>query len=96
MPSSDAGTEDRTIRYQCLDGNLQSEVWDPKHRYPGKKSHDRVHERLLLDASRFESLLNRGGDLFVLRSIKDWLVNHIETEDKVLGEFLNKHVRRPD
>ena len=67
-----------------------------RYRYPGKKSHDRVHERLLLDASHFESLLNRGGDLFVLRSIKDWLVNHIETEDKVLGEFLNKHVRRPD
>ena len=67
-----------------------------RYRYPGKKSHDRAHEGLLLDASHFESLLNRGGDLFVLRSIKDWLVNHIQTEDKVLGEFLNAHERCQD
>jgi hemerythrin-like metal-binding protein len=57
-------------------------------RYPGKKAHDQAHARLLMDASHFETLLHRGGDLFVLRSVKDWLIQHIETEDRALGEFL--------
>lgn len=58
-------------------------------RYPGKIAHDWAHARLLADAVHFETLLHRGGDVFVLRSIKEWLLKHIETEDKALGEYLS-------
>jgi diguanylate cyclase (GGDEF)-like protein/PAS domain S-box-containing protein/hemerythrin-like metal-binding protein len=75
------------IEYVKLHFLTESRLME-RYRYPGRKSHDRAHARLLVDASHFETLLNRGGDLFVLRSIKDWLVNHIQTQDKALGEFL--------
>ncbi len=56
--------------------------------YPRKQAHDLEHARLLADASHFKTRLYRGGDLLVLQSIKDWLLHHITTEDKPLGEFL--------
>ena len=59
-----------------------------QYRYPGKSQHDMAHGRLLVDVSHFQAMLNRGGDLFVLQSIKDWLFKHIQTEDKLLGDFL--------
>jgi diguanylate cyclase (GGDEF)-like protein/PAS domain S-box-containing protein/hemerythrin-like metal-binding protein len=69
---------------------LSESRWMEQTRYPGKKSHDRAHARLLVDASHFENLLHRGGDLFVLRSISDWLVDHIQSEDMALGAFLRQ------
>jgi hemerythrin-like metal-binding protein len=69
---------------------LSESRWMEHTRYPGKKSHDSAHARLLVDASHFETLLHRGGDLFVLRSIKDWLIEHIQTEDMALGAFLRQ------
>ena len=69
---------------------LSESRWMEQTRYPGKKSHDSAHARLLVDASHFETLLHRGGDLFVLRSIKDWLIEHIQTEDMALGAFLRQ------
>ncbi len=58
--------------------------------YPDQASHDKAHASLLADALHFKTRLNRGGDLFVLQSIKDWLLNHILTEDRPLGEFLRQ------
>jgi hemerythrin-like metal-binding protein len=72
------------VRFHFL---TESSLMD-RYRYPRKESHDKAHARLLMDISHFEALLHRGGDLFVLRSIKDWLVAHIQTEDKELGEYL--------
>jgi diguanylate cyclase (GGDEF)-like protein/PAS domain S-box-containing protein/hemerythrin-like metal-binding protein len=56
--------------------------------YPGQSAHDAIHARLLADTLQFRSRLNKGGDLFVLQSLKDWLMHHIQTEDRALGEFL--------
>jgi hemerythrin-like metal-binding protein len=61
-----------------------------RYRFPGKKAHDLAHGRLLMDISHFNAMLHRGGDLFVLQSIKDWLLHHIQAEDKKLGEFLSR------
>ena len=59
-----------------------------RHRYPGMQLHDVAHARLLMNVSHFNAMLNRGGDLFVLQSIKDWLLDHIHAEDKQFGAFL--------
>jgi diguanylate cyclase (GGDEF)-like protein/PAS domain S-box-containing protein/hemerythrin-like metal-binding protein len=59
-----------------------------RYHYPGQASHDAIHGRLMADTLHFRSRLNKGGDLFVLQSLKDWLMQHIEAEDKTLGEFL--------
>ena len=56
--------------------------------YPSMAPHDAIHRRLLADTQHFRSRLNKGGDLFVLQSLKDWLAHHIQTEDRALGEFL--------
>ncbi len=65
-----------------------------RFRFPGKKAHDMAHGRLLMDISHFNAMINRGGDLFVLQSIKDWLLHHIQAEDKKLGEFLSQQATR--
>ncbi len=59
-----------------------------RYHYPGQAPHDAIHGRLLADTLHFRSRLNKGGDLFVLQSLKDWLMHHIQTEDRALGEFL--------
>ena len=59
-----------------------------RYGYPNRLSHDVAHGRLLADALHFKTRLYKGGDLFVLQSIKDWLLQHIVTEDRPLGEFL--------
>lgn len=59
-----------------------------RYHYPRQSAHDRDHARLLADAAQFKTRLSTGGDLLVLQSIKDWLLHHIHTEDKPLGEFL--------
>jgi diguanylate cyclase (GGDEF)-like protein/hemerythrin-like metal-binding protein len=61
-----------------------------RYGYPGKPLHEKAHASLLADASQFDALLDQGGDRLVLHLIKDWLVTHIETQDKALGEFLNQ------
>jgi diguanylate cyclase (GGDEF)-like protein/hemerythrin-like metal-binding protein/PAS domain S-box-containing protein len=61
-----------------------------RYNYPQRQSHDFAHGLLLADASHFKTRFYRGGDLFVLQSIKDWLLHHIITEDKPLGEFLKE------
>ena len=60
--------------------------------YPGMAPHDAIHGRLLADTMHFRSRLNKGGDLFVLQSLKDWLMHHIQTEDRALGEFLKSRM----
>jgi len=63
-----------------------------RYHYPGQASHDAVHGRLMADTLHFRSRLNKGGDLFVLQSLKDWLMQHIEAEDRALGEFLRDKI----
>ncbi len=61
-----------------------------RHGYSRQSAHDKAHDRLLADVQHFKTRLYKGGDLFVLQSIKDWLLDHILAEDKALGEFIKQ------
>jgi len=64
--------------------------------YPNWQSHDREHKRLLSNLSFFWSSLNKGTDFFVMQAIRDWLLHHILTEDKSLGEFIRQRLLRSE
>ena len=63
-----------------------------RYHYPRLLAHNVEHGRLLSEISQFKTRLHRGGDLFVLQSIKDWLLLHILTEDKPLGDFIRQEI----
>lgn len=76
----------------CTKENFDAEhALMERYHYPDQGEHDAIHGRLLADLLQFKSRLNKGGDLFVLQSIKDWLLQHIPAEDKPLGEFLREY-----
>lgn len=60
-----------------------------RYSYPGAKGHALAHGNLQAEAPQFRTRLRKGGDLFVLQSIKDWFLDHITVEDKPLGHFLH-------
>ncbi len=56
--------------------------------YPGRAGHELAHEALLNELGHLSTGLSSGGELLVLQTIKDWLLNHIEHADRPLGAFM--------
>ena len=59
--------------------------------YPRQTEHKQSHHRLLSEIGHIKARLNHGGELTTLQTIKDWLLEHIETADKPLGAYLKQH-----
>jgi hemerythrin len=58
--------------------------------YPNFHAHKFAHAGLLSEVKHYGARLDRGGGMVALQSIKDWLVDHIETADKAMGAYLNR------
>lgn len=56
--------------------------------YPGRTAHEQAHATLLSELGSLGGNLASGGELLVLQTIKDWLLNHIEHADRPLGAFV--------
>lgn len=61
-----------------------------EYAYPGLAVHDHDHQQLVDQVMQIASELQQGNDLLVLQTIKDWLIDHIQSADKPLGAFLVK------
>ena len=59
--------------------------------YPGREVHEQEHARLLEEAVRLRRRLHDGGELLVIQTLKDWLINHIIGSDKQMASFLLSH-----
>jgi diguanylate cyclase (GGDEF)-like protein/hemerythrin-like metal-binding protein len=59
--------------------------------YPDQHEHRQSHLRLLSDIGHIKARLHQGSELIALQTIKDWLLGHIETSDKLLGAYLRQH-----
>jgi hemerythrin-like metal-binding protein len=60
--------------------------------YPGLEDHKRQHELLKAKVQAFRDTLSSGNSqiyIALLRFIKQWLLKHIQKEDKAYSAFLN-------
>ncbi|MBL0085584.1 MAG: bacteriohemerythrin [Ideonella sp.] len=55
--------------------------------------HKGAHARLLIDVAQYRDRLAQGGDLAALQTIKDWLLNHIDSDDQAMGAHLRQLAR---
>ncbi len=56
--------------------------------YPELRQHEKEHAMLLDEIMRLRKRLNEGGELFVLQTLKDWLLGHILRSDKHMADYL--------
>jgi hemerythrin len=59
--------------------------------YPGYESHLEEHTRLMKKVREIRESIVRGekvSSLQLILELRDWLLNHIATEDSAFGEFL--------
>jgi hemerythrin len=63
------------------------------HSYPGYEPHLEEHTRLMKKVREIRDHVFRGEanpSIQLIQELRDWLVNHIATEDMAFGEFLKK------
>ncbi|MDQ6957346.1 MAG: bacteriohemerythrin, partial [Mariprofundaceae bacterium] len=58
--------------------------------YPEMHKHDLVHKALIAQVQRLAQEVQKGNGLFLLQTIKDWLLKHVVYYDKPLAVFLNE------
>lgn len=67
------------------------------HAYPGYENHKKEHNLLVAQVLDFQKKFHDGNALItqnIMTFLRDWLVKHIQSEDKKYGEYLNsKNVR---
>lgn len=63
-------------------------------KYPGLALHVANHERLLNKIEVFAARHGRGGvamDQHALNFLRDWLMNHMDNDDALLGTWMSEH-----
>lgn len=63
-----------------------------QHNYPNFEQHKKEHNQLVMKVSDVKKLIDEGKMLIsqeLMSFLKDWLVKHIQGEDKKYGPFLN-------
>jgi diguanylate cyclase (GGDEF)-like protein/hemerythrin-like metal-binding protein len=60
------------------------------HRYPDTQAHVSEHAQLVTELQQIVQMRGREGDLLVLQRIKDWLITHMQSADRALGQYLNQ------
>ncbi|MEO5340101.1 MAG: bacteriohemerythrin [Magnetococcus sp. MYC-9] len=72
----------------------REEAYMRHYDYPGFQQHQQEHQRLLEAVGRFRRNLELGLTMNlkeeIERSLRDWLVSHIQGHDRRLGQFLNQ------
>jgi hemerythrin len=66
------------------------------HSYPGYEAHFQQHTRLMKKVRDIREDIVQGkttSSLQLLLELRDWLLNHIATEDIAFGDFLSKESR---
>ena len=66
-----------------------------KYTYPGMIAHKKLHAQFVANMTSLENEFRQTGPSVVLTgklnsSLVDWLIKHISTEDKILGEHIRK------
>ncbi len=62
-------------------------------RYPGLHAHKNGHHDLTRQVEQFVQRYNRGElalNVHLLTFLRDWLVNHIQKEDRQYGPWVNQ------
>ena len=59
--------------------------------YPVQDDHRQSHLDLLESIDHIRTRLKQGSELISLQTLKDWLLEHIEHSDKLLGAYLSDH-----
>ena len=63
------------------------------HSYPAYEAHLEEHTRLMKKVREIRDSIVRGenvSSLQLILELRDWLLNHISTEDAAFGDFLSK------
>jgi hemerythrin len=63
------------------------------HSYPAYEAHLEEHTRLMKKVREIRDTIVRGeqvSSLQLILELRDWLLNHISTEDAAFGDFLSK------
>lgn len=58
--------------------------------YPEQQQHKVLHARLVEEVGQMRERLSQGGEVLALQTIKDWLLTHIELDDREFGAYLNR------
>lgn len=67
------------------------ETFMKEYKFPGYISHKLEHDRYYSKISNYKDLVEKGENklnLEILYSLKKWFFNHLEINDRKLGEFL--------
>ena len=88
------GTLSFALRY-TLEHFRDEESLQLKYAYPGYKEHKKIHEDFTKDITALAGEFRKLGPSIALtgklnHSLVDWVINHISTEDKKLGEYIQK------
>ena len=62
------------------------------HAFPGFEAHKRKHEDFKKEILHYKTRLDKGDQMDnvdFIKFIKDWIIDHILTEDRKYGPFLN-------
>jgi len=71
------------------------EIIQQKLGYPGATAHKWIHTQFIMTVGALVQEFNQNGPTIALigklnKSLVDWVVNHIKTEDKKIGEYMVK------
>lgn len=61
--------------------------------FPGAAAHKRIHSQFIIQANALVKKFHNEGPTIVLvselnKALVDWVINHIKTEDKKVGEYI--------
>jgi hemerythrin-like metal-binding protein len=60
--------------------------------YGDRATHNASHDYLLVEIADFGEQLAQQGKLFMVKLVRDWLLQHIAREDRPLGRFLRERL----
>ena len=84
---------DELKNYTVEHFNTEEKLFD-RYGYPQKADHKVLHEKFVSQVMEFDSALRSGKakvTMDVMHFLKDWLVQHIQGEDRKYTSFLNRH-----
>ena len=67
-----------------------------KYAYPDLELHRKLHMELIEDVSHIRERLSQGAELVALQAIKDWLIHHVRTTDRPMGEHVAREIRNDE
>ncbi|MGA7711370.1 MAG: bacteriohemerythrin [Rhizomicrobium sp.] len=94
---SSTSNEDLQKAFQRLSSHTVTHFWNEERlfhgtAFPRAAIHERKHKHLLTVLSCFQYCIDRSGRYFKLESqldfLRDWMMDHMITEDAWLGDYL--------